>query len=89
MLEIKTHRCTVFEAMVTDRQTGTYGSTGHKDKQEGSDGCTGELGDPVDNALEQRDMASEEQAEGNGRVHMSARHIGGDGDGHKECESVS
>lgn len=57
--------------------------------EEGADDGTEELGDPVEDAGEDGDLAAEGKAEGDGRVHVAAGDVGADGDRDEQPEPVA
>ena len=66
----------------------TYIATGDEAEEEAANDGAQELGDPVEDALEQGDMAAHEEPEGDRRVHMAAGDVGGDGHGHEQSKSM-
>jgi hypothetical protein len=60
---------------------------GDLEEEAGDDGAQ-ELGHPVDQGLEEADVAAHKGAEGHGRVHVAAGDVGTHGDGHEEGEGV-
>jgi len=66
----------------------SYHAGGELD-EDGADDGTEELGDPVEDAGEDGDLAAEGEAEGDGGVDVAAGDVGADGDRDEEPEPVA
>lgn len=67
---------------------GGYQAAGGELEEEAGDDGTEQLGDPVEEAPEQGDVAAEECAEGDGGIDVAAGDVGPHGDGHEQREGV-
>jgi len=63
--------------------------TGRVLNEDGTDDGTEELGDPVEDAGEDGDLAAEGEAEGNGGVDVAARDVGADGNRDEQSEPMA
>ncbi|KAK7368380.1 hypothetical protein VNO80_10405 [Phaseolus coccineus] len=60
----------------------------NKGQEEGGHHRAQELGDDVDDTMEKGDVASDEGAKGDNRVHVTSGDVGTNGDGDKKAECV-
>ena len=66
----------------------THQTAGDIGEKEGTKNGAQKLSNPVENSGDDGQLATGNQAEGDGGVDVSARDVGGDGDSHEQSESM-
>ena len=66
----------------------TYQATGDEREEVWTNNGSQKLSNPVENSGDDGQLATGNQAEGDGGVDVSARDVGGDGDSHEQSESM-